>query len=85
MSAFGGARGVGARAPEKGVFPLDHFHECATLAKQYLECLKSEDGQADACREISKKYLLCRMDKNLMADQDLTELGFKEGSGPQLK
>lgn len=28
MSAFGGARGVGAKPPEKGIFPLDHFGEC---------------------------------------------------------
>jgi hypothetical protein len=28
MAAFGGARGAGARPPEKGIFPLDHFGEC---------------------------------------------------------
>jgi hypothetical protein len=28
MAAFGGARGVGAKPPEKGIFPLDHFGEC---------------------------------------------------------
>lgn len=26
--AFGGSRGLQPRAPEKGVFPLDHFGEC---------------------------------------------------------
>lgn len=26
--AFGGSRGYQPRAPEKGVFPLDHFGEC---------------------------------------------------------
>lgn len=26
--AFGGARGFSTKAPEKGVFPLDHFGEC---------------------------------------------------------
>lgn len=26
--AFGGPKGSGAKAPEKGVFPLDHFAEC---------------------------------------------------------
>ena len=26
--AFGGARGLQPRPPEKGVFPLDHFGEC---------------------------------------------------------
>jgi hypothetical protein len=29
--AFGGARGVAAKAPEKGVFPLDHFGECTEV------------------------------------------------------
>lgn len=27
-AAFGGPRGSGSKAPEKGVFPLDHFAEC---------------------------------------------------------
>ena len=26
--AFGGARGLQPVAPEKGVFPLDHFQQC---------------------------------------------------------
>lgn len=26
--AFGGARGLAPKPPEKGVFPLDHFGEC---------------------------------------------------------
>lgn len=26
--AFGGARGMKPKPPEKGVFPLDHFGEC---------------------------------------------------------
>jgi len=26
--AFGAARGLAAKPPEKGVFPLDHFGEC---------------------------------------------------------
>lgn len=32
MSAFGGARGVGAKPPEKGIFPLDHFGECKQVS-----------------------------------------------------
>ena len=30
--AFGGARGYQARAPEKGIFPLDHFGECKQVS-----------------------------------------------------
>ncbi len=28
---FGGSRGLAAKPPEKGVFPLDHFGECAEV------------------------------------------------------
>ena len=63
MSAFGGARGLQPRAPEKGVFPLDHFAECKSIQLQYMACLKEHQGQTDACRDISKAYLQCRMDK----------------------
>lgn len=31
MSAFGGARGLKPKPPEKGVFPLDHFKECSKV------------------------------------------------------
>ena len=27
-------------APEKGVFPLDHFAECKKAMQSYLACLK---------------------------------------------
>lgn len=33
--AFGGARGLQAKAPEKGVFPLDHFGECKKVPVSY--------------------------------------------------
>lgn len=32
--AFGGARGIQAKAPEKGIFPLDHFGECTEVRYQ---------------------------------------------------
>jgi hypothetical protein len=40
--AFGGARGVAAKAPEKGVFPLDHFGEC-TEVRLYRSPLQLPD------------------------------------------
>ena len=61
--AFGGARGLAAKAPEKGVFPLDHFGECKTVMKDYLACLKKEKGDSLECKKLSKLYLECRMDK----------------------
>jgi len=78
MSAFGGPRGVGARPPEKGIFPLDHFGECKKIADDYLKCLKKNKSNAEACKDLSKLYLKCRMERNLMAKQDFEELGFKE-------
>ncbi|GBF99859.1 hypothetical protein Rsub_12499 [Raphidocelis subcapitata] len=81
--AFGGARGVGSRPPEKGIFPLDHFGECKQLAREYLACLRSNDAEASNCKELSRKYLECRMERDLMAKQDLTELGLPSNSSPQ--
>ncbi|WIA12178.1 hypothetical protein OEZ85_012249 [Tetradesmus obliquus] len=78
MSAFGGPRGASAKPPEKGIFPLDHFGECKQVADAYLKCLKQHARDAVACQELAKKYLQCRMERNLMARQDLKELGFKE-------
>ena len=76
--AFGGARGYQPRPPEKGVFPLDHFGECKNMKDTYMTCLKDNSGAAEPCKELAKLYLECRMDKNLMAQQDLRELGFNE-------
>ncbi|XP_062181469.1 uncharacterized protein LOC133885742 isoform X2 [Phragmites australis] len=75
--AFGGNRGVRPVPPEKGVFPLDHLHECDLEKKDYLACLKSTGFQSEKCRQFSKKYLECRMERNLMAKQDTSELGFR--------
>ncbi|PWZ18627.1 Cytochrome c oxidase assembly protein COX19 [Zea mays] len=61
--AFGGNRGVRPVPPEKGVFPLDHLHECDLEKKDYLGCLKSTGFQSEKCRQFSKKYLECRMER----------------------
>ncbi|QHN75898.1 hypothetical protein HN51_053539 [Arachis hypogaea] len=79
--AFGGNRGLRPVPPEKGIFPLDHMHLCDLEKKEYLGCLKTAGHQSEKCRDFSKKYLQCRMEKNLMAKQDLAELGFKERNG----
>ncbi|XP_077211480.1 uncharacterized protein LOC143846801 [Tasmannia lanceolata] len=76
---FGGNRGLRPVPPEKGVFPLDHLHECDLEKKEYIACLKSSKYNSEICRNFSKKYLECRMARNLMAKQDLSELGFGKG------
>ncbi|KAL2934266.1 Cytochrome c oxidase assembly protein COX19 [Bienertia sinuspersici] len=58
---FGGTRGARVVSPEKGVFPVDH--ECELEKKDYLNCLKTSGHQSETCREFSKKYLRCRMEK----------------------
>ncbi|CAL6285700.1 unnamed protein product [Bathycoccus prasinos] len=65
-------------APEKGAFPLDHFGECATFKETYLKCLQKQKSDANKCTMESKSYLECRMAKELMAKQPLSELGFTE-------
>ena len=76
--AFGGSRGLQPRPPEKGVFPLDHFGECKDVKEEYMECLKKNEGEASKCTVVARKYLECRMKKDLMAEQSLEELGFRE-------
>nr|KAJ0227804.1 hypothetical protein LSAT_V11C100014810 [Lactuca sativa] len=44
--------------------------------KEYISCLKTSGHKSEICRHLSKKYLECRMEKNLMARQDMSELGF---------
>ncbi|KAG0454875.1 hypothetical protein HPP92_024167 [Vanilla planifolia] len=78
--AFGGNRGARPVPPEKGVFPLDHLHECDLEKQEYIACLKASKFQSEKCRHLSKKYLECRMERNLMAKQDMSTLGFGKES-----
>ncbi|KAF3967255.1 hypothetical protein CMV_008721 [Castanea mollissima] len=78
--AFGSNRGLRPVPPEKGIFTLDHMHLWDLEKKEYLSCLKSSGHTSEKCRHLSKKYLQCRMEKNLMAKQDMSELGFGKES-----
>ncbi|KAK8252003.1 hypothetical protein IWZ00DRAFT_260146 [Phyllosticta capitalensis] len=83
MSSFG-APGGGNKVqkpipPERGSFPLDHFGECKAVMGQYMRCLKAHKGTNDEeCRMLAKSYLKCRMDHNLMAPDEMKNLGFEE-------
>ncbi|KAH7414005.1 hypothetical protein DE146DRAFT_14515 [Phaeosphaeria sp. MPI-PUGE-AT-0046c] len=47
----------------------------------YLRCIKSHRGSNDPeCRDLSKSYLSCRMDRNLMAPDSFKNLGFGDDS-----
>lgn len=83
MSSFGGPGGgvVSQKPipPERGSFPLDHDGECKQVMMTYLNCIKKVKGvNEDACRNLAKSYLTCRMDRNLMARDDMKNLGFHE-------
>ncbi|KAI7796656.1 cytochrome c oxidase assembly protein COX19 [Triplophysa rosa] len=73
-----GTKSFRPRAPDKGSFPLDHFGECKTFKETYMRCLKNNRFDNSRCREESKEYLECRMDRQLMAKEPLEKLGFKD-------
>ena len=45
------------------------------IADKYLACLENEDGEAAKCKGLVKLYLECRMEKQLMAKQDIGSFG----------
>lgn len=68
--------------PERGSFPLDHDAECQPWMAKYLKCIRSHRGvNDDECRALSKGYLQCRMEKNLMAVDEMKNLGFADLDG----
>lgn len=40
--------------------------------------MKQHQGQHIECKALSKKYLECRMNKGLMQEEELEQLGFHE-------
>jgi len=62
------------RPPQRGIFPLDHYAECKPVMKEYLSCLKDAKDKHHMCREISRQYLECRMERDLMAKEDLDKV-----------
>mmetsp|Transcript_9614 Transcript_9614/g.30882 ORF Transcript_9614/g.30882 Transcript_9614/m.30882 type:complete len:113 (+) Transcript_9614:449-787(+) len=71
-------KGLPPRPPDKGSFPLDHFRECSDVKAEYMECLKLNGMKAEACKKLSGSYLKCRMERKLMAEEELSRLGFHE-------
>ena len=86
--SFGGPGGGQLRQkpkpPERGSFPLDHDGECKSIIAGYLRCLRRAGGSNDEeCRMMAKKYLKCRMDHDLMAPDEMKNLGFAEDSNSE--
>ena len=83
--SFGGPGGGQKNAkpipPERGSFPLDHDGECKPIIADYLRCLRRVKGKNDQdCRMMAKDYLRCRMEHNLMAPDEMENLGFTDES-----
>ncbi|NXD61743.1 COX19 protein, partial [Eolophus roseicapillus] len=66
------------RPPDKGAFPLDHFGECSAFKERFMECLRDSGYESSACRQRAMAYLECRMERQLMANEPLEKLGFKD-------
>ncbi|XP_042654820.1 cytochrome c oxidase assembly protein COX19 [Tyto alba] len=66
------------RPPDKGAFPLDHFGECSAFKERFMECLRDSGYESGACRQRAMAYLECRMERQLMANEPLEKLGYKD-------
>ena len=77
-AAFGGSRSLAPTPPEKGSFPLDHRAECKEQMKRFLDCLREHKAAHAHCKALSLEYLECRMERGLMAQEDLGKLGFSQ-------
>ncbi|XP_068161980.1 cytochrome c oxidase assembly protein COX19 [Antennarius striatus] len=77
-----GSKTFTPRAPDKGAFPLDHFGECKAFKEIFMTCLKNNSFNSSKCRLQSKEYLECRMQHQLMTQEPLEKLGFKDLMDP---
>ncbi|XP_053936416.1 uncharacterized protein LOC104066006 isoform X2 [Cuculus canorus] len=73
-----GTKSFKPRPPDKGAFPLDHFGECSAFKERFMECLRHSGYESGACRPSAMAYLECRMERQLMANEPLEKLGFKD-------
>mmetsp|Transcript_35018 Transcript_35018/g.98755 ORF Transcript_35018/g.98755 Transcript_35018/m.98755 type:complete len:86 (+) Transcript_35018:24-281(+) len=64
--------------PEKGSFPLDHYADCKQAMEGYSKCMAENGSHASHCKVQLKQYLQCRMNKDLMAKEDLREFGLSD-------
>ncbi|RKP25704.1 hypothetical protein SYNPS1DRAFT_10663, partial [Syncephalis pseudoplumigaleata] len=62
--------------PARGSFPLDHYGDCREDMLRYMNCLRQNKQSVEACRELSKAYLHCRMEHGLMERDHMRNLGF---------
>ena len=73
-----GQKSFQGRPPDKGSFPLDHDGECKRFMLSYMRCLRENHSHSVQWRGESKEYPQCRMDRNLMAREPWSQLGYRE-------
>jgi len=64
--------------PERGSFPLDHEGVCKSSMIKYMRCLADNRHRNTLCRDIAQEYLECRMNNDLMARDEWSNLGFND-------
>lgn len=52
---------------------------------KYMLCLRENQNQNEKCREASRDYLGCRMEKGLMAKEEWSKLGFSDLAGSKVE
>ncbi|KAI8844033.1 putative cytochrome c oxidase assembly protein Cox19 [Chytriomyces cf. hyalinus JEL632] len=63
--------------PERGAFPLDLGGQCKASMEAYMACMKQQrNGDHSKCRDLSREYIQCRMNSNLMEQDRMDNLGF---------
>nr|XP_032823242.1 cytochrome c oxidase assembly protein COX19 [Petromyzon marinus] len=82
MSAMNfGTKSFKPRPPDRGSFPLDHLGECKEFKEAFMKCLSECNYENVQCRLQAKEYLECRMERQLMSQEPLEKLGFKDLMG----
>lgn len=83
--SFGGpqSQALFRRPPSNGSFPIDHDKECTSIMDKYLICLKENNQNQNQCRELAKNYLKCRMEKGLLEQQNLNDLGYLDNDSQE--
>ena len=83
MSSTNRRNRMPAVAPDRGSFPLDHFHECEEQAHLYHECLEKHQMVPKRCQKYQVNYIECRMKYGLMGaklkgEKPMENFGFTE-------
>jgi len=76
MNSVSRRKSTPATPPEKGSFPIDHKSACTPFYESYMICLEQNERISRFCANSAKEYLQCRIDNNLMQNENVDEIGF---------